>query len=232
MACVGLATYAQNLTGFAFSLILLGLVSVFDIASVNDAANAATVLSLINAWTYFRARPGPVPWQLMKPALNGSTVGVIVGLMLLVWLSGSAVSWLRGLLGVSILICAVLLLLQGKPLPAVSGRTSFALIGGLSGVLGGLFSTLFFAVREKSSECVFGVVYSYYVTLFVSWVWPYALLTSHKSVWMTRVAASPGQSTGRAVTHPSIPLFSRPTASGVAVAHVTRELQPAVAVAS
>ena len=140
MACVGLATYAQNLTGFAFSLILLGLVSVFDIASVNDAANAATVLSLINAWTYFRARPGPVPWQLMKPALNGSTVGVIVGLMLLVWLSGSAVSWLRGLLGVSILICAVLLMLQGKPLPAVSGRTSFALIGGLSGVLGGLFS--------------------------------------------------------------------------------------------
>ena len=77
MACVALATYAQNLTGFAFSLILLGLVSVLHVASVGDTANAATVLSLINAWTYFRARPGVVPWQLMKPALNGSTVGVI-----------------------------------------------------------------------------------------------------------------------------------------------------------
>jgi uncharacterized membrane protein YfcA len=141
MACVAVATYAQNLTGFAFSLILLGLVSVFHIASVSDTANAATVLSLINAWTYFRARPGVVPWQLMKPALNGSTVGVIVGLVLLTWLSGGAVNWLRGLLGVSILGCAVLLVTQGKPLPAVSGRASFAVIGGLSGVLGGLFSS-------------------------------------------------------------------------------------------
>jgi uncharacterized membrane protein YfcA len=141
MACVALATYAQNLTGFAFSLILLGLVSVFHIASVSDTANAATVLSLINAWTYFRARPGVVPWQLMKPALNGSTLGVIVGLVLLTWLSGGAVNWLRGLLGVSILGCAVLLVTQGRPLPVVSGRTSFAVIGGLSGVLGGLFSS-------------------------------------------------------------------------------------------
>ncbi|MDR6427268.1 putative membrane protein YfcA [Variovorax paradoxus] len=141
MACVALATYAQNLTGFAFSLILLGLVSVFHVASVSDTANAATVLSLINAWTYFRARPGVVPWRLMKPALNGSTVGVIAGLMLLTWLSGGAVNWLRGLLGVSILGCALLLVLQGRPQPAVSGRTSFAVIGGLSGVLGGLFSS-------------------------------------------------------------------------------------------
>ncbi|WP_348541038.1 sulfite exporter TauE/SafE family protein [Variovorax sp. TBS-050B] len=141
MACVALATYAQNLTGFAFSLILLGLVSVFHVASVTDTANAAMVLTLINAWTYFRARPGVVPWQLMKPALNGSTVGVLVGLMLLAWLSGGAVDWLRGLLGVSILACALLLVLQGRPLPAVSGRASFSIIGGLSGLLGGLFSS-------------------------------------------------------------------------------------------
>lgn len=58
-------------------------------------------------------------------------------------------------------------------------------------VTGGLFSLLFFAVRERSSECFFGVVYSFYVTLMLCWVWPYALMTSHKSVWMTRVAAKP-----------------------------------------
>lgn len=141
MACVALATYAQNLTGFAFSLILLGLVSVFHVASVSDAANAAMVLTLANAWTYFRARPGVVPWQLMRPALNGSTVGVLAGLMLLAWLSGGAVDWLRGLLGVSILGCALLLMLQARPLPAMSGRASFSVIGALSGLLGGLFSS-------------------------------------------------------------------------------------------
>lgn len=141
MACVALATYAQNLTGFAFSLILLGLVAMLGIATVSDTANAAMVLTLINAWTTFRARPGPVPWQLMKPALNGSTVGVLAGLMLLAWLSGGAVAWLRALLGLSILLCALLLVLQGHPRAMVSSATSFALIGALSGVLGGLFSS-------------------------------------------------------------------------------------------
>ena len=150
MLCVALATYTQNLTGFAFSLVLLGLVSVLHVASVSDAANAAMVLSLVNAWTYFRARPGVVPWRLMKPALNGSTVGVIAGLMLLAWLSGSAVSWLRGLLGVSILGCAALLILQGKPLARVSGPWSFGLIGALSGILGGLFAS---SGRPSSFTC-------------------------------------------------------------------------------
>lgn len=53
-------------------------------------------------------------------------------------------------------------------------------------VTGGLFSLAFFAVRERNSDCLFGIVYSFYVTLLLGWVWPYALLTSHKSVWMTR----------------------------------------------
>lgn len=141
MACVALATYAQNLTGFAFSLILLGLVSLFHIASVSDTANAAMVLTLINAFTYFRARPGPVPWPLMKPALNGGTVGVLAGLILLASLSGGAVAWLRGLLGASILLCALLLVLQGTPRSTLSNPRSFAFAGALSGVLGGLFAS-------------------------------------------------------------------------------------------
>lgn len=141
MACVVLATYAQNLTGFAFGLILLGLVSVLHLASVADAANAATVLTLVNAWTYFRARPGAVPWKLMRPSMFGSAFGVAIGVALLGWLSSGAVSWLRALLGASILGCAALLVRQGRPLPAVSGTRSFAWIGWLSGLLGGLFAS-------------------------------------------------------------------------------------------
>ncbi len=53
MQCVALATYAQNLTGFAFSLILLGLVSVFHMASEHDVANAAMVSPA--ALTYYVA---------------------------------------------------------------------------------------------------------------------------------------------------------------------------------
>jgi uncharacterized membrane protein YfcA len=141
MLCTALATYAQNLTGFAFSLILLSLVSVLHIATVEDAANAAMVLSLVNAWTYFRARPGLVPWALMRPSLAGSTIGVIAGVTMLAWLSSGAIVYLRGLLGLAIVACSAVLLIQGRALAEVSSRMNFAAVGLLSGLLGGLFAS-------------------------------------------------------------------------------------------
>jgi len=141
VACVALATFAQNLTGFAFGLILLGLTASFHVASVADAANAAMVLTLVNAWVSFRAERSAPPWRLMRPTLLGSFVGVTVGVLLLGWLSGNAVAGLRGLLGLSITACAVLLLLQARTREQLSGASSFAGIGLLSGVLGGLFSS-------------------------------------------------------------------------------------------
>lgn len=51
---------------------------------------------------------------------------------------------------------------------------------------GGLFSLVFVAVRERDSEALFAIPYAFYAVLLLGWVWPYALLTSHKSVWMTR----------------------------------------------
>ena len=136
-----MAAYAQNLTGFAFSLILLGLSSVLRIASIEDAANAATVLSLVNAWTYLRGHPGAKPWQLLRPILNGSVVGVLGGLMLLAWLSGAALDVLRALLGGAILVCALLFMLQAPPRATLSSPSSFTFVGVLSGLLGGLFSS-------------------------------------------------------------------------------------------
>lgn len=140
MACVGVAATAQNLTGFAFGLVLLGMTSMLHVASVADAANASMALTLVNAWTYFRHHPEPPPWRLMRPVLAGSVVGVLAGVALLGWLSASAVDLLRALLGVCILGCAALLLLQGRALAGLSGAGSFATVGTLSGLLGGLFS--------------------------------------------------------------------------------------------
>lgn len=141
VACVALATFAQNLTGFAFGLILLGLVATFHVASIADAANAAMVLTLVNAWVSFRSQRISPPWKLMRPTLLGSLIGVAIGVLLLGWLSSNAVAWLRGLLGLSITGCAILLLLQARTHAQLSGRSSFAGIGLLSGLLGGLFSS-------------------------------------------------------------------------------------------
>lgn len=141
VVCVALATCAQNLTGFAFGLILLGLTASLHVASVTDAANAAMVLTLVNAWASFRGQRVAPPWRLMRPTLIGSAIGVGVGVALLGWLSGNAVAVLRGLLGLSITACASLLLLQARPRQQVSGPAAFAGVGVLSGLLGGLFAS-------------------------------------------------------------------------------------------
>lgn len=141
LACVALATYAQTMTGFAFGLVLLGLSGVFQLASVSEVANVVSVLSLVNAMvTLARAKP-QVNWRLMAPALASSLSGVAVGVVALAWISGAMAVLLQLLLGLTILACAVLLVARTQPLERLSSRVSFVMFGGVSGVLGGLFSS-------------------------------------------------------------------------------------------
>jgi hypothetical protein len=60
--------------------------------------------------------------------------------VLLTWLAGTAHQVLRLLLGISIVACALLLWQAARPLATVSSARSFLWVGGLSGVLGGMFS--------------------------------------------------------------------------------------------
>lgn len=140
-SCVALATFVQNLTGFAFGLVLLGLVSVLHLASVSDAANAATLLTLANAASYFRLNRLQPQWRVVQPAIVPSLVGVACGVTLLAWLSSNATQALRGLLGVAIVACAVLLLRSATPRETPSGRASMMAVGAVSGLMGGLFSS-------------------------------------------------------------------------------------------
>jgi len=141
LASVGVAAYCQNLTGFAFALLLLGMVGAFGLMPIPDAANVASVLSLVNAWAYWRYNRVCFDWELLRPVLASSLLGVLAGVVLLEWLSTNAVTTLRLLLGLAIMGCAVLLLIQGGPRERPSGKPALWFFGGLSGLLGGLFST-------------------------------------------------------------------------------------------
>jgi len=140
-ACVALATVVQNLTGFAQGLILLGLVAMFDLVPLADAANAAMVLGLINSLVYFRSRKAQPPWRPMRPAIISGQVGVVLGVALLAWLSANATEWLRLLLGVSIAASASVLVLRQRRMEQPSPDSSLAGAGFLAGILGGLFAT-------------------------------------------------------------------------------------------
>ena len=66
---------------------------------------------------------------------------VALGVALLDLLGSTSLHWLRGLLGVCIVACAAMLLLQTKSRSTMSNPRSFVMVGVLSGILGGLFSS-------------------------------------------------------------------------------------------
>lgn len=141
MALVGLASFCQNLTGFAFGLIFVGVAGATHLMDIADAANVACLLSIINGASYLRAHRVRPDWALLKPMLTSSVIGVIAGVLLLQWLSGNALNALRMLLGVVIVLCAVLLGMQKKARDEVSGPRALWVAGVSSGLLGGLFAT-------------------------------------------------------------------------------------------
>lgn len=137
---VALGVYAQNLTGFALALILLGLVGVTDLVPLPDAVNAVTVIIIVNALMFFYRRRTARIERAILPAVAASLAGALVGMALLTFLAASAYQVLRMILGFSVAICALLLWRTTTPLSETSSAGYFTVVGSLSGVLGGMFS--------------------------------------------------------------------------------------------
>lgn len=141
LGCVLLAGYVQNLTGFAFGLVLLGLVGLTHVAALPDVTNVVSVLTLVNAIGLFRASRPQFERAVMPPLLSASLVGVLLGVLLLNWLSDNVVTALKLLLGLTILGAVAVLLWHARPHAARSSAARFGAFGLASGLLGGLFST-------------------------------------------------------------------------------------------
>lgn len=135
------ASFCQNLTGFAFALIFVGAAGALQLLPIPEAANIATVLSAVNGVVYLRSHPFEPRWDLLRPLFTSGIAGVGIGLALLAWLSGHTLHGLRIVLGVSIIACAVLLLARSRPRATPSPPGMLWGVGLVSGVLGGLFST-------------------------------------------------------------------------------------------
>ncbi|MES2241695.1 MAG: TSUP family transporter [Pseudomonadota bacterium] len=141
LLCVALATCAQNLSGFAFALILLGLAGLLELAPLADLANVATVLALANALVALRRSGRTLDVPAFRDTTLGSAVGILAGVLLVGWLSANVTLILRVLLGLTVVACAIVVLLQAAALRERSSAASFRTWGVVSGLLTGLFST-------------------------------------------------------------------------------------------
>lgn len=141
LICAVVAGYVQNLTGFAFGLILLGMVGIMGVAPISDVANVVSVHALVNAAIFLRTARPKFDIKTIGPTLLSSLIGVVIGVLLLNWLDDSVVQILSMLLGFTIVACAVILVKNAAKLTKGSPIATFVAFGTFSGVLGGLFST-------------------------------------------------------------------------------------------
>ena len=141
LLAVALATCAQTLTGFAFALVLVGVGGFFELASLPDLANVVTVLALANATIALRGSRESFDRPAFRDIAIGMVAGTLAGIGLLEWLSANLLLVLRLLLGLTVIGCALVVLLEATRLQQRSRAFVFIAWGMVSGVLSGLFST-------------------------------------------------------------------------------------------
>ncbi|PMR72543.1 TSUP family transporter [Billgrantia endophytica] len=139
LVVAALAGYFHTVTGFGLGLIVMGATSGLGIASVASVAAVVSLMMLINCLVALPGALHHIDWPSAKAAGLGIVPAILVGVLLLDYLSDRASSLLGILLGIVIIYGGASLLLHQNCQTALSSRRSFALYGGLSGLLGGLF---------------------------------------------------------------------------------------------
>jgi len=138
---VMLGAYVQTITGFAMGLLIMGGVTILNLAPIAFSAAVVSILSLLNTLLALRYSLKHVNWKTVGYICAGLLPGLVVGFFILGLLSDSAYIWLRRLLGMVIIIAGVLLTLKPEPWERTSGGLTTSLTGVAGGVIGGMFST-------------------------------------------------------------------------------------------
>lgn len=141
IAIAALGSFVQALSGFALGLIVLGCVTLLDLAPISFTAAVISMISLANGGWVLARHPRSIQWRSVAWTLLGLVPAVGLGLALLARLDSDMPDLLQRLLGLVILVAGVLLMLRPHPHSQPSGRLSTLLSGIAGGVLGGLFST-------------------------------------------------------------------------------------------
>jgi len=135
-------SYVQSLTGFAFGLIVMSVAGLFSLVPLEVAAFAVSVLSMVNAaislyggaWRQVNAKNFIVYFVASTPM-------IAAGVFLLNFFGENALHWLQLLLGMTIILTCLMSFVKPKKEAVPSPSWVYFIFGGLSGLLGGLFST-------------------------------------------------------------------------------------------
>jgi uncharacterized protein len=136
-----LGSFVQAVSGFALGLILLGSVTLLQLAPIPFTAAVISMISLVNGGWVLARHPRAIEWRSVAWISLGLLPAIGLGLALLARLDSEVPDLLRRLLGLVILLAGALLMLRPHPRSQPSGRFSALLSGIAGGLLGGMFST-------------------------------------------------------------------------------------------
>ncbi len=141
LAIIAVGSYVQALSGFALGLIVLGTVTVLDLAPIAFTATVINIVSLLNGLWVLRRQHRDIHWKIMLLICIGLVPGVAIGLEILRHLDANSPSVLKNILGCVLLGAGLVLTLNPHPHTTMAKAHWNLWVGFSGGVLGGLFST-------------------------------------------------------------------------------------------
>ncbi|MBF7052886.1 sulfite exporter TauE/SafE family protein [Halomonas sp. KAO] len=139
LAIAAVAGYFQTVTGFGLGMIVMGATSGLSITSVASVAAVVSLMTLANSAVALPGKLKLLDLRATVATIAGIIPSIIVGVLLLDYLSHSAASVLRIALGLVVCYGGLGLVLRPRPRETLSSRGSFFISGMLSGLFGGLF---------------------------------------------------------------------------------------------
>lgn len=123
---IAVGTYFQTVSGFGLGMIVIGLSSGLALAPAQLVANVLGVVTLVNCATALPSKLHHIDWPAMRVVLLGIAPSVVVGVLLLDYLSTSASNALQLLLGMIIMTSGVLFTARRPQQATRSGNGSFS----------------------------------------------------------------------------------------------------------
>jgi len=135
----GFAGYFQTVTGFGLGMIVMGVAGGLGVVPLTSVAAVISLMTLINCAVALPGHFHKVHWSTVKAVAIGLVPMILLGVVVLNYLSEGASALIQILLGVVMLYGSVGLLLKPSQQKEVAKPASFTVFGGFAGFLGGLF---------------------------------------------------------------------------------------------
>lgn len=137
---VAVGSYLQTMTGFALGIVVTGVMALSGITSINNTADALSIITIFNALVVLPKLWRYIDWSSLTRLICSLLIGVVLGVLLLDFLTGFYSSLLRVLAGFFVLLGGVSLVFDPQKSQKEPGSFSTFLFGLASGVMSGLFS--------------------------------------------------------------------------------------------